>query len=154
MIHLIDCDSASSTPLQEEGGESKQVDGNSISEESRVSLLRTYSNNNSKAGAHVLSMLSRGPEGAQALCRQITRVMRYEYTTSGIRLVVHGAEVSYEVVRSDVEELLDREELDRAAVRIQSMARGGQGRQRCREIQNDHERWKSIQRNLSATMVR
>jgi hypothetical protein len=109
---------------------------------------------NSEAGRHVLSMLQRGPSGAAALCRQITRVTRFEHTTEGIRLVVHGAEMPYSVSRSAEERQLEREERERAATRIQALCRGVLGRERVKLMAADRSRWDHMQKVASARAVR
>jgi hypothetical protein len=109
---------------------------------------------NSEAGRHVLSMLQRGPSGAAALCRQITRVTRFEHTTEGIRLVVHGAEMPYSVSRSAEEQQLEREEREGAATRIQALYRGVLGRERVKLMASDKSRWDHMQRVASARAVR
>lgn len=141
--HLIDCslDSEAAVPSAD-----STLDNSAI--------MPHHYGGNTTPGIHVLRMLQMGPKGAAALCRQIIRTTRFEYTTEGIRLVVHGAEMPYSVCPSAEALQLEREGKERAATRIQVRCRGMLGRQRVKQMTADRSRWDLMQRMLSSRQVR
>ena len=73
--------------------------------------------------AYVLFCLSKGAGGAHELCRVLTKFLRYEHTTEGIRVFVNGVENKFCVCTSPEEMKLNLLENSLAAIVIQCLAR-------------------------------
>lgn len=95
---------------------------------------------------YILRLLEQGPCGARRLCREIVSVLRYEYTTAGLKLFVHGVDTIYTICETPEEVQRRMRTQDLSAIRIQSAWRGWIGRLRARRVREDRERMLELQR--------
>lgn len=125
---------------------------NEDNEDNGDPILR-YGDNINPASQHILRLLEKGSIGAKKLCNEILEIIRFEYTTEGLRLFVHGVDSNY--IICDTPEEMERkiEEKENASIIIQSAWRGKLGRDKAREMREIKDRLNQHQKNYASTQV-
>lgn len=89
--------------------------------------------------AYVLFCLSKGAIGAHELCRTLTKCLRYEHTTEGIRVFVNGVENEFCLCTSPEEMKLKYLENRYASILIQCCFRKAIANRKFRKLVRNHQ---------------
>lgn len=113
-----------------------------------------FGDNTSAVSQHLLRQLELGgASGARSLCREIVSLLRFEYTTNGLRLFVHGVDSPHSLCDSPemAQRLMRTREF--AATRIQAVWRGRIGRTLTARMREIRDRMIELQRIHAMTQV-
>jgi hypothetical protein len=103
--------------------------------------------------AYVLFCLSKGPTGAHELCRLLTKFVRYEHTTEGIRVFVNGVDNHFSLCTSPEEMKLKLLENKYACILIQCCFRNAIAKRKMRNLVRKNQIQRHLKMNGAATEV-
>jgi hypothetical protein len=103
--------------------------------------------------AYVLFCLSKGATGAHDLCRTLTKCLRYEHTTEGIRVFVNGVENDFCLCTSPEEMKLKLLENKYASILIQCCFRKAIAKRKFRNIALKDQKQRYEKMNKAAIEV-
>ena len=103
--------------------------------------------------AYVFSCLSSGGIGAKKLCMVLTKLLRYEHTSEGVRVCVDGVENNFFISKSPEEARMQYLENEHACVIIQCLMRQAIARRKMRRLWKIEKIRRDAERSLAAVQV-